>query len=306
MTPCLCFMDLPPEIRLQIYPHLLTATRTSLYLFPSTHQECHRRSEPTTTTIELSFSSISHYREKEGESIADDEGFVDWDESLDPTILRTCRIIYQEAIPILYSTNTFSFRAMPSSRDNDLMFWDEPVIESVVSPLPLFLRAIGHSNAIHIRSIILGGTDTTTAATHLLTALPLTLSHLPNLIFLQLLVDEKYVDWDDPFAPNPLDDEAMANGPFESMYDALQQFVERVHWLEGFRYEDTIGQWQFAEDDALEMLKEMEEIVEKKAWENLEKVENRRWRRIDGHWRMRAFEEEMERSFEEFWHRVDG
>ncbi|KAL8768466.1 MAG: hypothetical protein Q9203_005732, partial [Teloschistes exilis] len=152
---------------------------------------------------------------------------------------------------------------------------------------------------------ILGGTDTTTAAKHLLTGLPLTLTHLPNLIFLQLLVDEKYVDWDDPFAPDPSDDEAVADGPFEPMYDALQQFIERVHWLEGFRYEDTIGQWQFAEDDALEMLKEMEEIVEKKAWKNLEKVEDRRWR-IDGHWRMRAFEEEMERSFSEFWHRVDG
>ncbi|KAL9584604.1 MAG: hypothetical protein Q9212_002009 [Teloschistes hypoglaucus] len=299
MTPSLGFMDLPTEIRLQIYPHLLTATRTSLYLFPSSDRQHHRRSGLTTTTIEFSSASLFHYREREVDSQADDEGFVDWDESLDPTILRTCRSIYQEAAPILYATNTFSFRAVPSSREDDLMFWDEPVLSS----LPLFLRAIG-PNTIHIRSIILGGTDTTTTASHLLIALPLTLAHLPNLTCLQLLVDEKDVDWDDPFAPDPTDDEAMANGPLEPMYAALQQFVEIVYWLEQFHYEDTVGQWQFAEDDALDMLKEVEEIVDGRTWENLEKVESRAWRR-DGHWRVRVLEEEIETGFLEFWRCVD-
>ncbi|KAI4195618.1 MAG: hypothetical protein LQ350_007107 [Teloschistes chrysophthalmus] len=182
----------------------------------------------------------------------------------------------------------FSFRAVPTpSRENDLMFWDEPITDgerthSLLSPLPSFLRAIG-PNTIHIRSIVLGGTDTSIAAIHLLTALPLTITHLPNLIYLQLLVNIKYVDWDDPFAPDPTDDSAMANGPLEPMYSALQQFIRRVYWLEEFQYE---GKHRFVEDDALEMLKEVEEIVEDRAWENLEKVENRRWKKTDGHWRL--------------------
>lgn len=234
------------------------------------------------------------------------------------SILQTCRTIHGEAAPILYGTNTFYFpatpalSASPSPRVDDLMFWDEPVPVSTItsdgdidSPLPTFLRAIGAHNASNIRSLILGATDTITAATHLLTAIPLTITYLPNLTNLQLQVDAKWVDWDDPFAPDPMDDEAMANGPLEPMYAALMRFVGRVYWLEGFRYEDHVGQWRFAEEGALEKLKEVEYIVEEKSWENLEKVEDRGWMKTNG-WRVRALEEDVEAGWSEFWSLVEA
>ncbi|KAL9581731.1 MAG: hypothetical protein Q9212_003720 [Teloschistes hypoglaucus] len=318
MTPRaekLGFMDLPAEVRLLIYPHLLTAFRTETHYTPNTDQQHNRLSGPTTIIIEPSLSSpgsVTHYRETEANSKADDEGFANWDERLEPSILRTCRTIYREAAHLLYTTNTFAFRAtpaIPSSRGDDLMFWNEPAAVTdgeIISPLPAFLRAIGPHNATNIRYLTLGATDTLTAAIHLLTALPLTIAGLPNLKYLQLQVDAKYVDWDDPFAPDPYNDEEMANGPFEPMYAALLQFVRRVHWLEGFRYEDTFGQWQFAEEDALESLKGLEWIVEEKSWDDLEKMEVRRWMKTEGHWRVRAMEEDTEAGWSEFWSLVDA
>ncbi|KAI4086686.1 MAG: hypothetical protein L6R37_008396 [Teloschistes peruensis] len=218
----------------------------------------------------------------EANAKADDEGFVDWDERLEPSIVQTCRTIYGEAAPILYANNTFCFRATPAllagpvSRGDDIMFWDEPAAatavnyDEIASPLPAFLRAIGPRNATHLRSIVLEATDTTTAAIYLLTALPLTITHLPNLMFLTLYIDAIFIDWGYPFAPDPTNDEEMANGPLEPMYAALLRFV---------------GQWQFVEDDALEALKEVEWIVEEKSWENLEKVGDRRWMKTEGRWR---------------------
>ncbi|KAL8780031.1 MAG: hypothetical protein Q9194_001116 [Teloschistes cf. exilis] len=315
------FMDLPTEVRLQFYRYLLTASRTEAHLFPNTGQQRHhRRSGRTSITIEPSIpspGSVTHYRETEANAKADDEGFIDWDERLEPSILQTCRTIYREAAPILYASNTFYFRATPalagppSSRRDDLMFWDEPAVIAVndgkiVSPLPAFLRVIGPRNITQLRSLILGATDTIIAATHLLTALPFTIAHLPNLKFLTLYVDAKIVDWDDPFAPDLNNDEEMANGPLEPMYAALLRFIGRVYWLEGFQYEDTTGQWQFAEDDALELLKEVEWIVEEKSWENLEKMEDRRWMKTEGHWRVRASEEDVEAGWSEFWRLVDA
>ncbi|KAL8775909.1 MAG: hypothetical protein Q9194_003515 [Teloschistes cf. exilis] len=313
--PHVSLTDCPVEVRLLIYPHLLTASRTEAHHHPNTDREHHRRSGPTTITIEPSLSSpgsVTHHRETEANSKADDEGFAVWDERLEPSILLTCRTIYREAVPFLYATNTFSFRAtpaLPSSRGDDLMFWDEPAAVTdgdIDSPLPTFLRAIGPHNATNIRSLVLGATDTATAATHLLTALPLTIAHFPNLKYLQLHVDAKYVDWDDPFAPDPTNDEEKANGPLEPMYAALLRFIGRVHWLEGFRYEDTVGQWQFAEDDALETLKGVECIVEEKSWENLEKMEDRRWMKTEGHWRKRALEEDRDAGLLEFWGQIDA
>lgn len=90
--------------------------------------------------LSLSFNSVARVmirsdilRNKESDRKAGDEGFVDWNESLKPTIFLTCRTVYREAVPILYSTDKFSFRATPAlpspSRDDDLMFWDERVID---------------------------------------------------------------------------------------------------------------------------------------------------------------------------------
>lgn len=185
--PCVSLANRPIEVRLLIYPHLLTSTRTETHYAPNTDRQHNRRSGPTPIIIEPSLSSpgsVTHYRDTEANSKADDEGFADFDEKLEPAILRTCRTIYREAAAIIYTTNTFAFRATParpSSRGDDLMFWDEPAAVTdgeIVSPLPAFLRAIGPHNATNIGSLVLGATDTATAATHLLTALPFTIAGL--------------------------------------------------------------------------------------------------------------------------------
>ncbi|KAL8629930.1 hypothetical protein Q9189_004367 [Teloschistes chrysophthalmus] len=304
------FMDLPPEVRLLIYPHLLTSTRTETHYAPNTDRQHNRRSGPTPIIIEPSLSSpgsVTHYRDTEANSKADDEGFADFDEKLEPAILRTCRTIYREAAAIIYTTNTFAFRATParpSSRGDDLMFWDEPAAVTD-GEIPFY----GQSALTTPPTSAPSSSAPRTPPPPLPTSSPPYLSPSPgspNLKYLQLHVEAKYVDWDDPFAPDPNNDDEMANGPLEPMYAALLRFIRRVHWLEGFRYEDTIGQWQFAEEDALETLKGLEWIVEEKSWTDLEKIETRRWMKTEGHWRVRALEEDMEAGWSDFWRLVDA
>ncbi|KAL8662820.1 MAG: hypothetical protein Q9202_004422 [Teloschistes flavicans] len=300
------FMDLPPEIRSKIYPHLLTASETSLFLSPHDEYEHHRRSCPTIVSLDSS-PSPRRYRSTRADARADEEGFLFWDEPLHPSILRTCRTIYREAAPILYSTNTFSFSPPPfsPSRDDDLIFFDEPP-PVATAPLATFLQVIGPLSTLQICSLRLSAPNTLLAADFLLNLLPLTLTHLPSLRHFSLHVAEKAIDWDDAFAPSLLtqdDDEQLANGPLEPMCASLREFLGSVHWLQGFVYEDGPGgQWRFVEDGALEWLKGFEECVEERIWVDEGKREERR-RRVKG-WRKWSTERDVEEGFGEFWDSV--
>ncbi|KAK6533156.1 hypothetical protein TWF281_007308 [Arthrobotrys megalospora] len=67
-----------------------------------------------------------------------------------PQILRTCKKLYAEGIPLLYSKNRFCIYA-PATAENNTIHFDG------LSQTQLFLRGIGTSNAGLIRRLTIGG-----------------------------------------------------------------------------------------------------------------------------------------------------
>ncbi|KAI1126066.1 hypothetical protein F5Y10DRAFT_220661 [Nemania abortiva] len=83
------FLNLPLEIRLEIYSYLLTAQST-----PSPPPPSLPPIDTTSPTLPSSYSSSSP-------SLSSSSS------PLHPSILRTCRQLHAECIPVLYGTNTF-------------------------------------------------------------------------------------------------------------------------------------------------------------------------------------------------------
>ncbi|KAL6719355.1 hypothetical protein ACLMJK_003594 [Lecanora helva] len=84
---CLLFTAIPNEIREMIYYQLLTA--------PEIIEKAHKHLGSKDTAM------VDNYR-----PIPD----------VDATVLRTCRLIYSEALPILYGQNTFAFYSVNAIR----------------------------------------------------------------------------------------------------------------------------------------------------------------------------------------------
>ncbi|KAL8660252.1 MAG: hypothetical protein Q9202_006744 [Teloschistes flavicans] len=270
------FMDLPIEIRLQIYPHLLTATRHSMFpeynAVTDSYEEFHPSSQPAVVSIDYTdgdtnLDSVHRCTEKREDNLSSEVCI--YDEPLHTSILYTCKTIASEALPILYSHNTFSFWAPSPALDDktdDLMFFDEP--RTPPSTLSMFLRQIGSYNASHIRHLDLAALSNDDATSQLTEALPLALAFLPKLRNFTLHIREKFIDHDDEKYDLPFripyhddNDPFWANGPFRPLFRALRRFLEKVCWLHEFYYDDFGGQWRFEEEGAFEMVKGLEKWV---------------------------------------------
>lgn len=216
------------------------------------------------------------------------------DEPLFPQILATCRTVHEEAAPILYQENTFSFWSDRLKLDFDhlsrnskkvcqnLMSYQiddddddvgsKPAISYTKIPSPIkestlaaFLRRIGPSNASLIRSLELTCFNPYQAADDVILAAHLCVFHTPGLEKLALRVCKKEgIHWDefpDYYHPDPCSPFS-CNGPFKPMYRALQRFVDKITWLRVLDYvygEDT--QIRFQDPDAMFKIGELEEFV---------------------------------------------
>ena len=102
------FLDLPPELRLKIYSHLLinrTEPKSRRKTFHDWgHVTVWLPSRLTTfVTINASRSGV------DPSTVSRETNPNVWEEALHPEILSTCRTIQQEAAVILYGKNVFNF-----------------------------------------------------------------------------------------------------------------------------------------------------------------------------------------------------
>ncbi|KAL8649892.1 MAG: hypothetical protein Q9226_005386 [Calogaya cf. arnoldii] len=216
----LSFLNLPPEIRLEVYPHLLVATETSYEIYgheptwPNYDERrganCIGTSEPCPIRIRSTRSgvdptTISILR-------IDNPPYSD-EEPLFPEILSTCRTISKEATPILYQENTFFFTNPDSDWDVEDPFerlpfsarhacknlmsysifdWDLNVPLLIrTSSLAAFLRKVGPVNAALIPALHIGSENTAQASDDINIASALCAHHMPKLRKLKLKVQEK-------------------------------------------------------------------------------------------------------------------
>ncbi|KAI4219226.1 MAG: hypothetical protein LQ349_008418 [Xanthoria aureola] len=282
----LSFLDLPAEIRLQIYPDLLhsfytykQADGTVRYFRDSCTIECSRKgADPH--TLQRARKTTGHIK----------------DEPLFPEILATCRTVHEEATPILYQDNTFSFGTnrlnlefddLPRNSkkicqnlmsyqidedDYDDAVGSKPAIPYTKIPSPIkkstlaaFLRRIGPDNASLIRSLHLTCSNPYQAADDIILATHLCVFHTPGLQKLTLSVYTKEgiywdesPDWYHPDSCSPF----WCNGPFEPMYRALQRFVEKITWLRVLKYVRRMDmQIRFQDPYAMCKIGELEEFV---------------------------------------------
>ncbi|KAI4272054.1 MAG: hypothetical protein LQ337_005585 [Flavoplaca oasis] len=287
------FLDLPAEIRLQIYPYLLHASRswrrkyapqpyTSSFRTPCTIECSRKGADPHTLRYNRTFSDYSS------------------DDPLYPLVLATCRTVHEEATPILYQENTFCFwtdhidlEFDHLSRDakrvcQDLMSYtidgdtNEDVSKSIKlysdvpspvneSTFAAFLRRIGPYNASLIRGLKLTCWNPYQAADDVVLATQLCYFHMPSLQSLKLCVFEKegihweespdyfHPDWSSPF---------WCNGPSNPMYRALQRFVDKLVWLRELEYDLGEGmQFRFEDPHAMSKIHELQDAVKARAAE---------------------------------------
>ncbi|KAL8687506.1 MAG: hypothetical protein Q9218_006341 [Villophora microphyllina] len=287
------FLDLPTEIRFNIYPYLLKGACTWIvYAGFTPRHEAFRgffRDKTPLLFLEASRngidpSTIHRFKRSlrpEAERWQSDYGTID--EPLYPDILSTCRNIWQEATPTLYSEHIFVFSSESDSNAicphdvaiesqqyfKDLMSYDiddwkdtSPFIRD--SMLAAFLRKIGPQSSALIRSLKICSSDTDQAASDITLVTQLH-HHLRGLEKLHLNVDERDLDYEmSPYEFHPdFSSPWWHNGPFFPMYRALEDFTQRVHWLKELKYS---GQRHFAyPEDAMAKLRELIKSVETRA-----------------------------------------
>ncbi|KAL8687508.1 MAG: hypothetical protein Q9218_006343 [Villophora microphyllina] len=215
-------------------------------------------------------------------------------EPLYPEILSTCRKIWQEAVPILYRENNFAFwtdelhisikkkvhkakEACKALMTVDPKEWITSVpIWILWSTLAAFLRMIGPVNAGLIRSLILRTRNTHSAIDDLIVVTELCGKHMGGLEQFKLYIVWNGAEyWEDSKcycrqcgrAPPPL----FTN--FEGMCRFLGRFVLKVHWLKKLEF-DMAGQLKFGDRDALDGIRGLELLVQKR---ELDRQSNGEW-----------------------------
>ncbi|KAL8671215.1 MAG: hypothetical protein Q9168_004290 [Polycauliona sp. 1 TL-2023] len=217
-----------------------------------------------------------------------------------PEILRTCRIICEEATPVLYQENTFAFwsdridldfdhlsrNAKKACRDLMSYIIDDddkgnskiatsyldipsPIKEST---LAAFLRRVGPYKASLIRGLEIMSFNPVDATDDVILATQLCATHMPDLRELTLRVftkegmhweespDYYHPDWSSPF---------WCNGPFKPMHRALERFVDKIGSLQVLKYD--VGddmQFRFEDPDAMVKMHELEVFVKTRAAAN--------------------------------------
>ena len=271
------------EIRLQIYPDLLHSFWAYRQENGTTHY--HRDS----CTIKCSRKGANPHTLQRARKATD----CIKDEPLFPEILAICRTVHEEATPILYQENTFSFwsnrlklefdhlsrdskkvcqNLMSYQIDDDDDVGSKAAIPYTKIPSPIkkstlaaFLRRIGPHNASLIRSLHLICSNPYQAADDVIIATHLCFFHTFGLEKLTLSVYTKEgihwqesPDWYHPDWCSPV----WCNGPFKPMCRALQRFVDKITWLRVLEYvrgEDM--QTRFQDPDAMRQLRGLEEFV---------------------------------------------
>ena len=154
--------------------------------------------------------------------------------------------------------------------------WDHHGKPTIIhdSTLAAFIRKIGSHKSSLVRSLELKCDDTDYAATDILRATQLATYHLPGLETLKLHIFEKDIaldespdyfhpDWSSPF---------WTNGSFRPLMKALEDFVNRIHWLQRLEYNEY-GQTKFDEEDGTWQIKELERRVDRRTRRRKEKKE---------------------------------
>lgn len=200
-----------------------------------------------------------------------DKGWERWELAICLEILRTCRIIHREALPLLeaayYSENFFQFllepdeeaipRARELDRDCPKIFeykdddWQEHggvprLVRSSV--FAASLNKAGKANATRITHLKITGRDCDVIAEQMPLITRFATLHMPGLRELEIDACEKKVHWDESpeyFHPN-YTSSFWANGQFKPMYRALTECVGQITWLNRFRYD---GQEHFGAFD---------------------------------------------------------
>ncbi|KAL9007943.1 MAG: hypothetical protein Q9173_006882 [Seirophora scorigena] len=275
------FLDLPVEARMKIYSYLLISRTRHwdndhpdwpIYVTHGTLriQSSRTRAYPT---------SLHRWLPKTEDSAA---------EPLHPEILSTCISICYEGAPVLYGQNIFSFaphydeylKNLKHSPDR-LPFqvvnactrlmshhMDDWTVKTVTSPImrstfAALVRKIGPRNARQIRKVVLYSHDPFHAANDMALATALCVRYLPRLERFLLCVDEVPIHPDESaeyFHPNPKSG-FWSSGQLEPMYRAVRDFVDKVHWLEAFRYRFAPGQSGVEVQQATAKLQEFEDFV---------------------------------------------
>ena len=298
-------LDLPPELRLPIYSHLLIAqirwkqdpiSRQGLWAgaYYSRHQ--HKSTLAwTSTNIEPADLKIrgpgkntnpsSMYFCREDTYRADHFGpYI--------AIIFTCRTIAQEAIPILYLNNRFNFELKAAQNPDALgptttniarlrqkLFrytsanWNpNPAFRS--SEFVAFLNVIGRRNATSIKSLCVEGKDAECITHDMPLIQELVAHHLPNLRHLKIHVALKYIDEDEydwrydmyDIRHGDRSSPFWANGRSWPLYEALTGFVKGMESLRTFEYD---GHMHFSEFECgwegWRKLKELEGLVKSRA-----------------------------------------
>ncbi|KAL8646404.1 MAG: hypothetical protein Q9210_006160, partial [Variospora velana] len=293
------FLDLPPEIRLEIYPHLLSAS----HLWRSSHP-IFNPGQPPRYTLRIDYpgllpsSAKLHYQPQRSYGCTD--------EPFNPQILATCSQIRSEASTFLYSTHTFSILNDPTSSDIDVhaqlsyrataracqqLITRYPTDDWEItapnilqrSPLAAFLRKIGPANAALVQNLELRSGPTRVAADDMTLVAELCAAHLQ--------VEKTQGRWSAAVRRNyhcskcrPL----WAKGRFGSVYKALWGFVRKVEWLKGLQYR-YLGPWDTEEWDTRGKIWEPQEAAEERAREA-------RWREVGGLQRKDIDEQAMDYS----------
>ncbi|KAF7511980.1 hypothetical protein GJ744_002693 [Endocarpon pusillum] len=91
------FLNLPSEIRLEIFSHVLYSTNPILLLSRKRNQPPNQAFSSTLETLRILSNEPQHSREHEPETNAPHT-----------SLLRVCRQLYTEARPLFFTTNTFT------------------------------------------------------------------------------------------------------------------------------------------------------------------------------------------------------
>ncbi|KAL6715352.1 hypothetical protein ACLMJK_007618 [Lecanora helva] len=268
-------LDLPPEIRLEIYSHLLTL--------------CCRNGEIKAGCNIRTVRVLSRAGDEEFAPTA--IGYLpmtrqDKRRSLWPEILRVCRIIYQEASPVLsyFGENKFNFQIWEQSdgscyRDPAAFWpsygvrvekqWEIPKSTQIShdSVFAAFIAHAGPKAYPKITRLNFEAVSCDFLAKKLPLITELAVRFLPRLRVVEFDVLRKV--WFDATHP----DGSLVwlpNGRFEPMYEGLADFVERVSWVKEFSYigTDTFERAHGKLRNRLRSLMELETKVKERAAAN--------------------------------------
>ncbi|MCJ1251694.1 hypothetical protein MMC30_008929 [Trapelia coarctata] len=300
------FLDIPPEIRLQIYDELLIFCSrygycSGRYYRSSIMSDYGGDNEGSSDNSGFSnFGRYISYQESDGciciksnagkyERLSPETITASAD--IYPAILSTCKTIAREAAPVLYGNARFIFRL--HSIDLGRLARSSRRVQAVEklydfsaehrqwpyrTPRPLarsqfavFLRKIGPTNASFLTSVRFNSGDVSGFETQMPVVRELVVQHcrgLRNLSVHLAAVKEKIDRWDSPEWHHPSKNSPFwMNGDFRIMFLQLERFVTDVTSLRSFEY---TGQKRFPDvRDGMAKLAGLTELV-KTRWEEAE------------------------------------